>query len=110
MPVGDRQVFRISRGAYPAEWSEAVIEEERSHDVLHIRRVTEPAVGVENISPGPCRFQQECIAVVEEIHPFGSYPVDGGHLPAQRCLHGFPELRGSLTISSFDSSKVRPAG
>ena len=34
--VGSLEVLRVARGAHPSEWTEAVVEEHRAHDVLHV--------------------------------------------------------------------------
>ncbi len=85
--VGCGQVGRIARRAYPAERPEAVVEEHRSHDVLHVAGIAEGAVGFHDVGTGTARFEQERVAIVEEIHALGGQLVDGGHLSAQRGLH-----------------------
>ena len=91
------KVGRVARCAYPAERTESVVEEHRSHDVLHVRRIAELAVGFADVGTGALRLQEECVAVVEEVHAVGGEAVDGSHLAAQRRLHMLAELVGVLS-------------
>ena len=85
--VGRFEVFGLPRGADPAERPEAVVEEHGSHDVLHVGGIAEASALARHRGPGARGFQQEGIAVVEEIHsPVGQF-VDGIDLPPQRLLH-----------------------
>ena len=76
--VGKLEVFGAARSADPAERAEAVVEEHRPHDVLHIGGITETAALAHHGSPGARGFQQEGVAIVEEIHPPRGEFVDGG--------------------------------
>ena len=91
--VGGGKVGGVARAAYPAEWTESVVEEERAHDVLHIRWIAESfaTVGGTDVGSGARCFEQEGVAVVEEIHSVGCQAVDGGNLAAQGALHGLAE-------------------
>ena len=81
--VGRREVFRPARCTYPAERAEAVVEEHRAHDVLYVGGIAETlAVRCHAVGTGAGGFEQEGVAVVEEVHAFGRQLVDGGYLPA----------------------------
>ena len=95
--VGLGKVGRVARCAYPAERTESVVEEHRSHDVLHVRRIAELAVLCADVGTCALRLQEECVAVVEEVHAVGGEAVDGSHLAAQRRLHMLAELVGVLS-------------
>ena len=100
--VGGGKVVGIARGANPAERAEAIVEEQRTHDVLHIRRIAIALASLlEHIGSSTTRFQQEGIAIVEEVHATGGQLVDGSHLSAQRCLHGLLEAFGLLGHHAF---------
>ena len=51
--VGLGEVFRPLAHADPAERAETVVEVERPHDVLHVGRIAERAVGLENVGSSP---------------------------------------------------------
>ena len=85
------QVFRLLAHAHPAERAKTVVKVHGAHDVLHIGRVAEAAVGLQDIGPGAGAFQKKGVAIIEEIHPFRCQLVNGRYLPPQRCLHGAAE-------------------
>ena len=105
--VGGGKVVGIARGANPAERTETIVEEQRTHDVLHIRRIAIALASLlEHIGSGTTRFQQEGITIVEEVHVTGGQLVDGSHLSAQRCLHGLLEafrLLGHHAFALFEA-------
>ena len=89
--VGKFEVFGFSRRADPAERSEAVVEEHRSHDVLHVGGITEPAALAHHGGSGARSLQQEGVSVIEEVHAAGRQLIDRIDLTAQRLLHAFAE-------------------
>ena len=92
--VGFAEVFGIFAHTHPAERAESVVKVQRTHNVLHVGRVAETAVGLENFGPGTGAFQQEGVSVVEKVHPLVTEPVDGGDMASQGCLDGFFEALG----------------
>ncbi len=46
------------------------------------------AINSKHIGTGTAGFQQEGVAIVEEVHASVSQAIDGGNLAAQRGLHG----------------------
>ena len=63
--------------------------------VLYVGGIAETlAVRCHAVGTGAGGFEQEGVAVVEEVHAFGRQLVDGGYLPAQRLLYAFMELFG----------------
>ena len=95
------QVFRLFAHAHPAERAKTVVKVERPHDVLHIGRVAEGAVGLEDIGPGAGTFQEEGVAVVKEVHAFGRKLVDGGYVAAEGGLHRLFEAFRLLGHQAF---------
>ena len=81
--VGSLKVFRVTRSTNPAERTETVVEEHRSHNILNIRRITELAIRQHDVSAGTLRLQEESIAIVEEIHTFLRETVDCSDLTTQ---------------------------
>ena len=51
--VGHSQVVRITRRAHPPERPETVIEKQRTHNILNIRRITERTIRLHNICTSP---------------------------------------------------------
>lgn len=94
--VRSSQVFGFARRTYPAEGTEAVVEEHRAHDILHIGRIAETTALAHDVGTGTRRLQQEGIAVIEEIHTLGGQLVDRSHLAAQRLLNTLLKLLGIL--------------
>ena len=82
-PVSRCEVFRVTRRANPSERSEAVVEEQRSHDVLNVGGVSELSVFLENVGAGSAGLQQEGVAIVEEVHALCCQLVDSGNLTAK---------------------------
>ena len=90
--VAGGQVLRIAAGAHPPERTEAVVEAERAHDVLHVAGVTELlSVLAGDVRTGAQALQQEGVAVVEEVHALFRQAVHGGHVAAQGLLHALLE-------------------
>ena len=106
--IGRFEVLGKPRGTNPAERPETVIEEHRPHNILYIRRIAETSALAHHRRPGARGFQQEGIAVVEEIHPLGGQLVDGIHLPPQRFLHAFAKAPGFLGHHLVRSLAAQP--
>ncbi len=96
--------------ADPTERSETVVEEHRSHNVLHIRRITELAVLPTDVGSGTLRLQEESVAIVEEVHSVGRQAVDGCHRRRNEAWTCLRNSSGFSAIIAFDSSRVRSAG
>ena len=99
--VSGLEVGRIARGAHPAEGAEAIVEEQRTHYVLHVRGIAEFAVLAEHVGTGARRFEQEGVAVVEEIHAACRHFVDCLYLTAERFLNAFTEFFGLVGHHGF---------
>ena len=95
--VGLGEVGWVARCAHPSERTEPVVEEHRTHNVLHVRRIAELAILPADVSSCTLRLQQEGVAIVEEVHSTLGKAVDGSHLSAQRRLYMFAELVGILS-------------
>jgi hypothetical protein len=90
--IAGGQVLRVTAAANPTERPEAVVETHRPHDVLHITRVPEFfTVLATDIGSGAFAFQQEGVAVVEEIHACAGERVDRFHLPFQAVFNALFE-------------------
>ena len=95
--VGLGKVSRRARCAHPSERTEPVVEEHRTHNVLHVRRIAELAILLTDVGSCTFRLQQEGVAIVEEVHTTLGKAVYGSHLSAQRRLHMLAELVGILS-------------
>ena len=108
--VGCLEVLGLARGADPAEGSEAVVEEHRAHDVLHVGGIAEASVLAVDRRAGARSLQQEGVAVVEEVHAAGRQLVDGVDLAAQRLLDAFAEAHGLLDHHLVRGVVAQPHG
>ena len=86
------EVGRIAAATHPAERPKAVVKAHGPHDVLDVRRVTEPvAVFCQDVRPRPARFQQERVAVVEEVRSARRVFVHGSCMTLEGVLDVRPE-------------------
>ncbi len=106
--VGQFEVFGKAGGTNPAEGSETVVEEQRTHYVLHVGRISETAVFLGNVGTRPRRFKQEGVAIVEEIHACGRQLVYCIDLAAQRLLHMAAEFLGLLSHHALGLFEGQP--
>ena len=95
--VGLGEVGWGARCTHPSEGTETIVEEHRTHYVLHVRRISELAILLADVGSCALRLQQEGVAIVEEVHTTLGKAVYGSHLSAQRRLHMLAELIGILS-------------
>ncbi len=47
--VGNGKIFRLARSNNPTERAKSVVEEQRAHNILNIRRIAECTIGIHDI-------------------------------------------------------------
>jgi hypothetical protein len=99
------RVLRVTAAANPTERPEAVVEAHRPHDVLHVTRVAEFfTVLATDIGSGAFAFQQEGVAVVEEIHARAVSVLMAFTCRFRLSSTRFLKAAGSFTINALLSS------